>query len=215
MGLQVQEWSSKRAQNAEAATYHARLAIEYEVLVDTLKEHSEFYESFLRNGIKLTSMLLAEQVIDQDDATQLMDSSLFSLTPPENPAVLDEMISAGKMSLIADPAQRTQLLNARYNLQRIEAFFEFLNDGIAETIPLIQRCTIINGVQPLADKAPIPEDFISSHYDFTCLQSEPLMPVLMTDWLQRLEGIHSVYIQTIEEFETVTKQLQDLAKEKS
>lgn len=213
MGLQVQEWSSKRAQNDEAAAYHARLAIEYEALVDTLKGHSEFYDGFLRNGINLTSMLLAEQVIDQDDATQLMKNSLFSLTPPKNPAVLDEMISAGKMSLIADPVQRTQLLNTRYQLQLIESFYEFLNLGIEEIIPLIQGCTVINGVQPVADNAPIPEDLISIRFDFTCLQSEPEMPVLMTEWLQRLEGMHSVYIQTIEEFETVTKQLQDLARE--
>lgn len=78
MGLQVQEWSSKRAQNAEAAAYHARLAIEYEALVDTLKEHSEFYESFLRNGINLTSMLLAEQVIDHDRvATKARRNTLY------------------------------------------------------------------------------------------------------------------------------------------
>lgn len=97
------------------------------------------------------------------------------------------------------------MLNARYQLQLIETFYEFLNLRIDEIIPLIQGCTVINGVQPVAENAPIAEDFISIRFDFTCLQSEPLMPVLMTDWLQSLEGMHSVYIQTIEEFETVTK----------
>jgi hypothetical protein len=211
MGLQVQEWSSKRAQNAEAAAYHERLAVEYAALSDTIKKQSEQYEIFLRNGINLTSMLLAEHEIDQEGATKLMNSSLYSLTPPKDPAVLDEMISAGKIGFIADPVKRTQLLNARYSLQLVETFYEFLNDGIDDIIPLIQRCTVINKVQPLADNAPIPEDSISSFYDFTCMQSEPLMPVLIADWLQRLEGMHSVYTETNEEFERIAKQLQDLA----
>lgn len=75
MGLQVQEWSSKRAQHAEAIAYHDRLAIEYTALNDTIKEQRERYERFLRNGINLTSILLSEQVIDQASATQLLNAS--------------------------------------------------------------------------------------------------------------------------------------------
>lgn len=211
IGLQVQEWSSKRAQNAEAAAYHDRMAYEYVALSNTLKKHSEQYENFLRNGINLTALLLGAQEIDQDKASQLISTSLFSIPPLKDPAVLDEMISAGKMGFIADPAQRTQLLNARYSLQFLETYYEFLNDGLNQILPIVQRCTVINEVQPLADNAPIPEDLFSSRYDFTCMQSDPLMPVFMTEWLQRLDGTRNLYIETNLEFERIAKQLQDLA----
>jgi hypothetical protein len=211
MGLQMQEWSSKRAQNAEAAAYHERLANEYAALSDTLKKHSEHYETYLRNGINLTALMLTEQEIDQGRANQLMNTSLFSIPPLKDPAVLDEMISAGKMGFIADPAQRTQLLNARYSLQFLGTYYEFLNDGLDQILPIVQRCTVIDEVQPLAENANIPEDLVTFHYDFTCMQSEPLMPALMSEWLQRLHGTRNLYIEANLEFERIAKKLQDLA----
>ncbi|GAA0853554.1 hypothetical protein [Aliiglaciecola litoralis] len=159
-------------------------------------------------------MLRADSVCDQQRANRLMESGFFAIPPPKDPAVLDEMISAGKMGFIADPAQRTQLLNARYSLQMLETYYGFLREGIDELIPQLNRSTLINGIQPLADNAPLPQELISSHYDFTCIQAEPLMQALMSDWLQRLEGTHKNYIRTTEKFVGIAKQLKALADKK-
>ena len=43
------------------------------------------------------------------------------------------------------------------------------------------------------------------------MQSEPLMPALMSEWLQRLHGTRNLYIEANLEFERIAKELQDLA----
>ena len=120
MALQVQEWAAHRAKAAETQEYFMRLGKEFTELSIAQREASNKYDIYYRNGINFTALLVNSENNDKgdkdDNATlsTLAGETFFVVTPQQIPAVLQEMISAGKLGLIEDSELRASLLKTRH-----------------------------------------------------------------------------------------------------
>ncbi|MFT4938755.1 MAG: hypothetical protein ACI88A_001784 [Paraglaciecola sp.] len=215
MALQVQEWAALRAKADEAKEYYGRLAKEFEDLSNAQKENSNSYDAYYRNGINFTAFLMANNDIDQADFSELAGETFFVVTPQQLPAVLQEMISAGKLGLIENADLRARLLNSRYELLRLEKFAEYLRMAIAPITKSMQHCFIVSSFEPLDDKAPLPENLFDhssdGKMDITCLRSEPLIRGQVVGWLSALSSTRLRNHKTAEQFEAIAEQLKVLA----
>jgi hypothetical protein len=215
MALQVQEWAALRAKADEAKEYYERLAKEFEDLSKAQQENTNSYDVFFRNGINFTAFLMANNDIDEADFLRLTGMTFFIVTPQQLPAVLQEMISAGKLGLIENADLRASLLNSRHELLRLEKFSEHLSDAITPILKSMQHCFIVSSFAPIDDNASLPEQ-LSDHpsegkTDISCLRSEPLLRGQVVGWMSALSSTRLRNYRTAEQFEVIAEQLKALA----
>jgi hypothetical protein len=147
VALQVDDWNKERTDRQLEKVYVARLAAETRGNLDMIKEMERIFEKKIRFILELPDMDLDQAVTKDPQAfmRDLDDSSWIGIANMLS-GTYDELVSAGRLSLIRDERLRTAIANN-------------LND---------YRSTVTVEAQPIGDYRRILFDTLSgrSYYDY-------------------------------------------------
>jgi hypothetical protein len=144
IGLQVANWNVVRADQIRTVALLERLDRDFEGMrVRAVEQNRQFYD----NTVKLNKLLSraedADDIITDEEAGQLLNGALLFRTPQAAPISFQEMLAAGRLELLRDPALRRVLREYAASARVVESGSDLIaNDYIVVLRELSPSITV-------------------------------------------------------------------------
>ncbi len=145
LGLQLGNWNEVRHERSQAVALLESLERDFEGMrVRAVEQNRQYYDNTVKLDLLLSRAEDADDEISDAEAGQLLNEALLFRTPQAMPISFQEMLAAGRLELLRDPALRSVLREYAASARVVESASNLIaNDYIVVLRELSPSLTII------------------------------------------------------------------------